>query len=535
MSENLKVKIGVQLFLFTGAMILLGTSEQRDLIQKAARGDAPGCFAMTERDHGSNVRFIETEAVFDKSRDGFLLNTPHPGAAKWYIGNAAQHGEWAVVFAKLLVSGHDEGPHAFVVQLRADGKPCPGVTLEDNGWKGGLNGIDNGRISFADVFVPRASMLSRFAHVDSTGVYHSEFSDVNKRFYSTMSAMNPTRLVLVGASSGAMKRALYIAIRYGFNRRQFGPPGRPEVSLMTYTTHQSRLMPLLAQVYAIDFTRQQATQQMQSGGAQVDREMIALCSGLKFYATNAAAHALQTCRECCGGQGFMMENLIVGMRQDQDIQMTFDGDNTVLKQQVAKDLLDQYRRQFSHGRFTGMLSFIGTRVSNMLKENVPSFLHFIDERRVCDSDWQQTLFSYCEGKILATLAMRLRRKVESHRKEPFDAWNECLDHISSLASSHIERLLHAAFVQAINDCSDLRARSALKQLCDLFALSCILQNRSWYLEQGYFSKGDVRTIRSTYRKLCLEVSRDSLYYLDAFAIPKECVDAPIAHGLHSRL
>ena len=50
------------------------------------------------------------------------------------------------------------------------------------------------------------------------------------------------------------------------------------------------------------------------------------------------------------------------MRADQDIHVTFDGDNTVLKQQVAKDLLDQYKHQFSRGRFTGMLSFIGARV-----------------------------------------------------------------------------------------------------------------------------------------------------------------------------
>jgi hypothetical protein len=73
----------------------------------------------------------------------------------------------------------------------------------------------------------------------------------------------------------------------------------------------------------------------ESMSAASDREMVALCSGLKFYSTRAAADALQvrpvagwgrrrdltvatqTCRECCGGQGFMSENLIAGMRADQ--------------------------------------------------------------------------------------------------------------------------------------------------------------------------------------------------------------------------
>jgi acyl-CoA oxidase len=54
--------------------------------------------------------------------------------------------------------------HAFVVPIRdADGNVMPGVRIEDCGDKIGLNGVDNGRIWFDGVRVPRASMLNRYA------------------------------------------------------------------------------------------------------------------------------------------------------------------------------------------------------------------------------------------------------------------------------------------------------------------------------------------------------------------------------------
>jgi acyl-CoA oxidase len=43
-----------------------------------------------------------------------------------------------------------------------------GVTIADCGVKMGLNGVDNGRLWFSDVFVPREDLLNRFGDVTST-------------------------------------------------------------------------------------------------------------------------------------------------------------------------------------------------------------------------------------------------------------------------------------------------------------------------------------------------------------------------------
>ena len=61
------------------------------------------------------------------------------------------------------------------------------------------------------------------------------------------------RVSVALASLSAMKSGLAIAVRYGDRRRQFGPEGKPEVHLMDYLTHQRRLLPRVAEAYALDF------------------------------------------------------------------------------------------------------------------------------------------------------------------------------------------------------------------------------------------------------------------------------------------
>lgn len=79
----------------------------------------------------------------------------------------AVHGQKATVFAKLIIDGHDYGVNAFVVPLRdPNGNVVKGVTIGDCGHKMGLNGVDNGTISFDNVVIPKVDMLDRFASVN---------------------------------------------------------------------------------------------------------------------------------------------------------------------------------------------------------------------------------------------------------------------------------------------------------------------------------------------------------------------------------
>src|ERR1700754_1830067 len=176
------VKVGVQFGLFGGAILQLGTKEHHDAyLADLVTGKLMGCFAMTETGHGSNVQALGTVATYDPDPEEFVLTTPDDAARKDYIGNAARHAHAAVVFAQLEVGGTSEGVHAFVVRIREDGEPVAGVRIEDCGRKLGLNGVDNGRLWFDGLRVPRTALLNRFADVTPEGAYESPIDNANRR------------------------------------------------------------------------------------------------------------------------------------------------------------------------------------------------------------------------------------------------------------------------------------------------------------------------------------------------------------------
>ncbi len=221
------VKVGVQFGLFGGAILQLGTERHHEkYLRDLVAGRLIGCFAMTETGHGSNVQALGTVATYDAGTGEFVITTQEPEANKDYIGNAAAHAELAVVFAQLEVAGPDQtmqghGVHAFVVPIRRDGQPAPGVRIEDDGLKMGLNGVDNGRLWFDQVRVPREALLNRFADVSEDGTYSSDIENPNRRFFTMLGTLVQGRVCVGGAAINASKVALAIAIRYSLLRRQF--------------------------------------------------------------------------------------------------------------------------------------------------------------------------------------------------------------------------------------------------------------------------------------------------------------------------
>src|SRR3954464_1114022 len=249
---SLLVKCGVQFGLFGGAILHLGTEKHHErYLRDVASLALPGCFAMTETGHGSNVQALGTTATYDPETEEFVVHTPDDDARKDYIGNAARDGRLAVVFAQLIAGGEPRGVHALLVPIRdEDGDPCEGVRLGGCGPKLGLNGVDNGRIWFDQVRVPRENLLDRYAQVAPDGTYTSPIENPTKRFFTMLGTLIQGRISVSGASISATKVALTIAIRRALNRRQFGPPGgQEEALLLDYRTHQRRLFPGLATTY----------------------------------------------------------------------------------------------------------------------------------------------------------------------------------------------------------------------------------------------------------------------------------------------
>lgn len=529
---SLVIKFGVQFGLWGMSVYFLGTEKHhKKYIKDIGTLELPGCFAMTETGHGSNVKGILTTATYDHEDQTFVIHTPSEEARKEYIGNAALHGQAATVFAKLIINKKDYGVSAFVVPLRnKQGILHPGVTIKDCGRKMGLNGVDNGIIYFDNVRVPKDDMLDRFASVDEDGKFTSPIASDNRRFFTMLGTLVGGRIGIPRSGNAASKSGLTIAIKYGDQRRQFGPENAPEVPILNYRTHQRRLMPLLANVYALHFSLQYLTDRFINRTEDDMQEIEALAAGMKSVATWNTTSTLQECREACGGKGYMTENRIPDLKNDSDVYTTFEGDNTVLMQLVAKSRLTEFKQEFSNIDFFGILNYIGTQAKTSITEMNPLTIRNTDEDHLLDPEFQLSAFKYREKDILTSAAKRLKKHLDSGM-DSFDAFNQTQFHLVNVGHAYIERIILEQFIAQVERTKDKDCKAVLKKLCDLFALSQIEKNKGWYLEHDYMEGVKTKAIRKLINKLCWEIRQEAVPLVDAFNIPESCLGAPIIMGV----
>ena len=528
---NLVIKLGVQFGLFAGSIQRLGTEyHHRKYLPDAGAALLMGCFAMTEIGHGSNVHGLETTAVFDKDHDCFILNSPTRSAGKNYIGNAAEDGRVATVFAQLEVSGHHHGVHAFVVPVRDDnGNLLPGITIEDNGLKMGLNGVDNGRIWFDHIRVPRVEMLNRFANVTADGQYRSDIQSPGARFFTMIGTLVSGRISIAVTANSAAKSSLTIAIRYAARRRQFGSPkASQETLLLDYPAHQRRLCPLLANVFALDFALKHLIEQNETVHNSTSRPLETLAAGLKAFTTWNTTQTIQTCREACGGEGYLAVNRISALKADTDIYTTFEGDNTVLMQLAAKNLLGGLKEKLKEMRPAQMARFLVAERLTTIAKRSPVITLNLWKGHLRDTGFHIMMLRLRESATLFSAAQEFRRLTGRRKLDPYAAFAYMQRELLELAGAHVERVILESFAQTIDSVQTPSVKETLRRLCDLFALSRIELHKGWYLEHGSLTALKSRAITRLVDKLCREVRHDAVELVDSFGIPDSCLAAPIA-------
>jgi acyl-CoA oxidase len=538
---SLLVKCGVQFGLFGGAVLHLGTRKHHEAyLSDITALRLPGCFAMTETAHGSNVQQLATTATYDAATQEFVVHTPDDGARKDYIGNAARDGRMAAVFAQLIVGGEARGVHALLVPLRDDrGIVLDGIRIEDCGAKLGLDGVDNGRIWFDDVRVPRDNLLDRYASVSEDGVYTSPIESATKRFFTMLGTLIQGRVSVCGASISATKVALTIAVRHAESRRQFGPGGGddvPEVVLMDYRTHQRRLLPALAKVYALHFAQEDLVARLHrvfTADEELDRErreLETLAAGLKAVATWHATATIQECREACGGMGYLKGNRFAALKADTDVFTTFEGDNTVLLQLAAKNLLTDFRDQLGEldplgtAGFYARQGFETVAERSAMREVLTRLADDLlpgrdDQADLASRDVQLELLRWRADHIRSGVARRLKGGIDAGR-EPFAVLLDCQDHLIAAARAYVDRVVLEAFAAKVAQCPDPGSRALLDRVCDLYALSTIEADRGWFQEHGRLSSTRSKAVIKAVNTLCGELRPHATTLIDAFGVPE---------------
>jgi acyl-CoA oxidase len=425
------------------------------------------------------------------------------------------------------------------------GRVLDGVRIEDDGEKMGLNGVDNGQIWFDHVRVPREALLNRYADVSPDGTYTSPIDDVNKRFFTMLGTLVQGRVSVSGASVTAAKSALTIAVRYGLRRHQFGPPGGDEVPILDYRTHQRRLMPLLAKTYALHFAQDELRERFHrvfsNGGASEApdhdrRELESLAAGMKATASWHATQTIQTCRECCGGAGYMAVNRFAALKDDSEIFTTFEGDNTVLMLLAARGLLTNFSHEFGGLNPAEMVTFVAGQAVETVVERlfVRKIVQVIadaipsgdEHRNLLDRDYQLDLFRWREGHIVASVANRFRRGLDEGYDQ-FEVFRAVQDHAANAARAHIDTVMLEAFAGALERCSDDGAHELLSLLCDLYALWNIESDKGFFQEHGRLASPICKQITREVNRLCNEVRGRAADLVDGFGIPDAILRAPL--------
>ncbi len=553
---SLQIKAGVQFGLFGSAIWQLGTPEQQDRwLPGAMDVSVPGAFAMTEKGHGSDVASLATTATYDAEAGEFVINTPFRGAWKDFLGNAAKDGLAATVFARLITRGPGEtqdtdyGVHCFYVPIRDEaGEFLPGVGGEDDGLKGGLNGIDNGSLWFDHVRVPRENLLARYGQVAADGTYTSPIASPGRRFFTMLGALVQGRVSLDGAAGSATRIGLAIAVRYAEQRRQFaGAAPDEEVTLLDYATHRRRLIPLVAETYALHYAHERLLDMFddvfsgRNDTEQTRADLETMAAAMKGTSTTFALEALQECRVACGGAGFITENRIVSLRADMDVYATFEGDNTILLQLVAKRLVGDYGKDLGRQVKTaqGKARYVAGRAADVALHRFPlrraaqavADVTRPDSGAVFDVALQRALLTERVAAKVEALALGLRPAQKADPAEAQRIFDRHQVALIDVARSHAELVRWDLFTEAVASTKDAGTAVVLGWLRDEYALTVIRRDLGWFVANGRLTGSRARALDGELDALERRLRPHLLDLVDAWGLGDDHLRAVIATGV----
>ncbi len=523
-----------------------GSPEQHQKFLKPAENyEYIGCYAQTELGHGSNVRGLETTATWNPDDKTFTLHSPYLTSSKWWIGSLGRMANHAAVMAQLIIAGKKYGPHPFIVHIRdmKTHQPLEGVHIGDIGPKFGYNTMDNGFLLFNNVKIPHISMLSRFSSVDpKTNQYVRPSSP--SLVYGTLTWVRSTIVMQAGS---VLARGVTIATRYCAVRRQFQDRDAPEWEkgenqVLNYTMVQIRLLPLLAATFAMHFTgkgmmalydannrkiRQNKESANQSRGAGPEEtesssdllsDLHAISCGLKSLASSTAAEGLEVCRRACGGHGYSSFSGIGSYYADYLPTATWEGDNYMLTQQVARYLLKAARTVLK-----------GNEPTNDTTAILAYFLSRQDQGAAFDILGD-------DSDLVAAFAWRsayLTFEALKHRDEQKRSWNSLLVDFYQLSKAMSQYMIVKNFYEALQAPStsselDPETLGLMHKLFRLYALHTLESEASEFYTSSAVTVRQIQLARSSaVMKLLEDIRPHAVRLVDAWDFPDWQLDSSL--------
>lgn len=507
---SLATKFTVQFNLFGGTLVALGTERHLTMMKEIDRLEAVGCFGLTELGYGNNAVEMETTATWDPARKDFVLNSPTVYSHKYWITNGALHAQWAIVFAQLYMGTTNEGVHAFLVRIRnQDMSVSTGVDIEDIGMKMGLNGVDNARIAFNNLRIPRESLLNRYSDVSPEGVFTSTVTKRRDRFLKVADRLLSGRICIAAMCMGAMKLMSVGVIRFSSQRLSTGPTGLSDTPVIEFQLQQNALFPLIAKTLCLNITLNHISSEFHKRPA----ELVKWCCSIKALVVHTFERLASVGRERMGGMGFLSCNRMGAGIEAAQSGLTAEGDASVLLQKVAKDLLSEVMK--------------GERKPLQLKYCPKKQLPEL--QNVTSLELLFELIKVKEELSLTELYTSLPEKMAAQRSL-FDVWmTEVSDRVQTTAWAYGHRVCAEQSLNALASRPDLQV--LLEPAVTLFLLDIVKSDLAWLLVRRVISRVAAQGVEEAWT---LAVKRFGVVVKEVvggFGVPEELIFAPAAGSL----
>jgi acyl-CoA dehydrogenase len=283
-----------------------GLEEQkRRWLPKLAAGELIGAIAMTEPGTGTDLQAIRTRAVRDG--DHYVVN-----GSKLFITNGLLAGLIALV-VKTDPAERARGISILMVETRDLRGYRVGRVLD----KMGLRSQDTAELFFEDVRIPASHLLGG---IEARG------------FAQMMSDLPYERMIVAATAVAAMEGAVSATTQYVHGRKVFGQ------SLAQFQNTRFKLAEVatitrIARVFVEDCIAKVAAGTLDGATASM----------AKWWCTDMQQRVIDECVQLHGGYGYMNEYLVCRMFADARVQRIYGGTNEIMKELVARSLLDGLR------------------------------------------------------------------------------------------------------------------------------------------------------------------------------------------------